>query len=379
MTGNCLIQSKKKKCLFLALGTLSLCCLVYFSSFFFKQDPASKHLLITSWMIDQIREDLAPFEAEKIKRSLIYATMQKMPPHEGFLHIKIQKGTVSSSSEEYFPVSDQIRARHIQRFFHSLAKKYRLPDVELLICVKDAYDDQIPIPVPVCVFAKKTSSTRKVLIPDFEALTSKVNKRLSLYTKAAQEHPWSSKKATIFWRGATSGGIYEKDNYLQFPRVKLVFLSQEHPDWLDAAFTVLCQSSPVVLETILQKSRPLSPYVSIPDHFAFKYLIDIDGNSCTYERCRWILVSNSTLLKPFSHNIQWYYKALQPGVHYVPLKEDLSDLETTYAWLKDHDGEAKKIADAGHDLGLAIFSQEAIQKYCATLLYEYSKIYRGNE
>lgn len=364
-----------KKYLYLCFATLSisLFCLFQFSGSFFKLDHASTQ----SWAIDQIRGDLAPFAAGGIRKSDVYATMQNRAPKEGFLHVKIQKGKTSFSSDQYFSSSERTRAKHIRNFFNSLVKRYRFPDVEFLICLLDAYDDRDPVSVPVWVFAKRDSTLGNVLIPDFEALNP--SKRLAQYKQSVADHPWKTKKDTIFWRGATTGGIYEMDNYLQFPRVKLVFLSKEHPEWLDAAFTVLCQSSKEVLDTILRLSRPLSSYVGIPDHFAFKYLIDIDGNSCTYARCRWILLSNSALLKPFSHNIQWYYKALQPYVHYIPLAEDLSDLELTYEWLRTHDDEVHRIADEGRLLGLSIFSRDAIEDYFAALIYEYSQLYRADD
>ena len=342
---------------------------------FLKKAPSSIDLLSQEWARNQIREDLTPFLETGIKKSNIYATMRKIPPKEGFLHVKIQSGAASFSSDDYIPAG--ARSKHMKKFFKSLAKQYQLPDVEFVICLMDAYDDQEELPVPVFVFAKRDSSARNVLIPDFEALDP--NKRLAQYKKAAADHPWKEKKDVVFWRGATTGGMYEIDNYLQFPRVKLVLLSKQHPEWLDAAFTLLCQGPPAVFKKILEQSRPLAPSVKIPDHFAFKYLIDIDGNSCTYERCRWILLSNSTLLKPFSHNIQWYYKALQPYVHYLPLKEDLSDLQGAYEWLKTHDAEAQRIADEGRNLGLSIFSKQAIEEYFATLIYEYSRLYRKAE
>lgn len=163
-------------------------------------------------------------------------------------------------------------------------------------------------------------------------------------------------------------------NYLNFPRVKLVFLSHECLPWLDAAFTSYCQSSQEVLDFIIAQSRPLAPYVCMEDHFSYKYLIDIDGNSCTYSRCRWILLSNSTLLKPDSSNVQWYYKALQPWVHYIPLRADLSDLPDMYAWLQSHETEAHQVALSGQCLGHRIFSEEAIEDYAVTLLCEYGKL-----
>ena len=38
---------------------------------------------------------------------------------------------------------------------------------------------------------------------------------------------------------------------------------------------------------------------------------------------------------------------LEPFVHYIPLKEDLSDLNETMHWVRDHPNEVKAIAERG--------------------------------
>ncbi len=328
------------------------------------------------WMSDQIHEDLSPFKEQGIKKSALKAVMQKTPATSLFVYISIRKNTVSFTFDS--PTVDaqaKPRLLAIQEFFQSLVKTRSLPDVDFLISLHDSFDEELP--VPLFVFAKNASIKSSILMPDFEALSHQKSllKHCSQYAK---DYPWQKKRDVVFWRGSTTGGIYGMDNYLQFPRVKLVALSSAHPDWLDAGFTNLCQAPPEVLQYVLEKTRPLCPHLSMKDHFAYKYLIDIDGNSCTYSRCRWILLSNSTLLKPASPNIQWYYKALIPYVHYVPLKEDLSDLSIIYSWLKNHESKARAIAEQGRKLGESLFSKEGIENYIVALLHEYSLIQKNN-
>ena len=38
---------------------------------------------------------------------------------------------------------------------------------------------------------------------------------------------------------------------------------------------------------------------------------------------------------------------LQPWVHYIPLNQDLSDVEEKMQWVMDHDDEARRIAEKG--------------------------------
>ena len=85
-------------------------------------------------------------------------------------------------------------------------------------------------------------------------------------------------------------------------------------------------------------------------------------------------MSNSTLIKPDSENIQWYYKALQSGTHYVPVQADYTDLPEVYQWLKTHDKEAEQIAKQGQTLANSIFSKKELERYVVTLLNEYAQI-----
>ena len=41
---------------------------------------------------------------------------------------------------------------------------------------------------------------------------------------------------------------------------------------------------------------------------------------------------------------EWYTKYLQPYVHYIPVSEDLHDLNATMHWIQDHPVEVHAIA-----------------------------------
>ena len=44
---------------------------------------------------------------------------------------------------------------------------------------------------------------------------------------------------------------------------------------------------------------------------------------------------------------QWFYDRLEPWVHYVPIKRDLSDLEAKVNWLRANDDKARAISQQG--------------------------------
>ena len=328
------------------------------------------------WMLDQIQEDLKPFKKNGVNGSHLKQFVQQASSHNLLVHIKIRKGKVFSySPAAVIHTEIESRLNIVHQFFKALAKDYKIPNIDFVVTLHDGVSfngEDFNADLPLFSFAKNKQCP-SILMPDFEAL-SECNENLKICEEASKAYPWKTKKEVIFWRGATTGGLFEIGNYLQFPRSKLVLLSRQNPQWLDAAFTALVQSTPDVYNLLLAQTRPLAEHTPIKNHFAYKYLMDVDGNSCTYSRCRWILLSNSVLIKPDSKNIQWYYKALKPWVHYVPVQSDFKDLEGKFKWLILHDAIAFKIANQGQILGKLIFSKREIDRYMVTLLNEYSNI-----
>jgi len=191
----------------------------------------------------------------------------------------------------------------------------------------------------------------------------------------SNKHPWEKKAPQAFWRGATSGGHLTLANWDQFARTKLVLLSLKHPHELDARINKFVQCDAEVPELLKAKGMQGSTVDQI-DHLKYKYLVDVDGNTCTFERCFWELLSNSLLLKQETPNIQWYYGALKPYEHYVPVKKDLSDLLEKLAWAKAHDREAKQIAANATAFVKQNLNTEDSFVYMAYLLQEYAKLQR---
>ncbi len=65
---------------------------------------------------------------------------------------------------------------------------------------------------------------------------------------------------------------------------------------------------------------------------------------CTYCGYQWRLLSNSLALKQESDEIQWFYIALKPYEHYIPIKNDMSDLLEIIEWARKNDDKCKKIS-----------------------------------
>ena len=72
--------------------------------------------------------------------------------------------------------------------------------------------------------------------------------------------------------------------------------------------------------------------------YQYKYQITLDGTVAAY-RLPYILAGDALVLKQDSEYYEHFYKDLEPWVHYVPIKRDLSDLLEKLKWAKSHDSE----------------------------------------
>ena len=86
-------------------------------------------------------------------------------------------------------------------------------------------------------------------------------------------------------------------------------------------------------------------YFQFDEQLRYKYIVSADGHTAAWLRIFTILQSNSVMLWINTAKYQWFYDRLEPWVHYVPLKRDLSDLEEKISWLRANDDKARGIAE----------------------------------
>tara|TARA_A100001035_G_C27641747_1_gene434926 strand:- start:479 stop:850 length:372 start_codon:yes stop_codon:yes gene_type:complete len=79
------------------------------------------------------------------------------------------------------------------------------------------------------------------------------------------------------------------------------------------------------------------------DMLKYKYQLSFEGN-CGATDLIWKLSSNSVVImkKPILES--WTMEGLlKPYVHYIPLKDDLSELDKIIQWCKDNDEKCQEI------------------------------------
>ena len=324
------------------------------------------------WVTTQIRKDLERYVVAGISAEMLddgfydgYAKEYNLAR----FHIKNRHVTFSIDER-------QLTSRQFSELLAAIQKLNQvipLPDVDFIVSLQDGFDNDPTLPIcPWFVFSKTIDNTRHILIPDFKALTGYSRLRQMIQAGNAA-HPWREKEAKAFWRGSTAGGFLTASTWNQIARSQLVLLSLKYPGDLDARFNHVIQCSTDVPK-IMKNRGMVSGTVSRGDHLTYKYLVDVDGNSCSFERCFWLLLSNSLVIKQQSPNIQWYYGALEPYKHYLPIKQDLTDLKEKIEWARQHDDEAQKIAMQASQFVEENLSNEDILVYFYHLLKAYAAL-----
>ncbi len=319
------------------------------------------------WMVRQIQKDLAPF-SEGITQRMIDEGFRGRKIHEfSLVRFTIQDRHITVAHDE-----KNENRRHFRELVEAIRKVnewVELPDADFIVSLEDGFGDNPGIG-PAFVFAKRENAKGLILIPDINALAGYGRLR-QMIPDANGKIGWDQKRAKCFWRGSNTGGYSTLANWDRLDRTRLVLLSLAHGDQLDARFNHVVQCDPEIPSLMKQKGM-VAPSVSRPDHLKYKYLVDVDGNSCSFERYFWLLLSNSLVLKQVSPNVQWYYGALEPYQHFVPVKGDLSDLLEKIEWAKTHDEEARLIAERATQFVYDHLSPEDTLLYLSLLIREYA-------
>jgi hypothetical protein len=333
------------------------------------------------WMLEQINHDLEPFHEqlcsdfldeifEAIKDPWYLVRMRITNSHLTF-----ETSNTSKNYELIFPILNTLQNLH-----HTIP----LPDLDMIMTCHDGYDYNrdgtvtvkgkvFPITaMPIFAIAKRKEDPGMILMPDWYACEDFYPNKTQIL-KGNQKYKWESKIPRVFFRGANSG-LLDGVDWRNLPRVKLVDLSLKRPDLVDARFPYLLhRGDDSDMQNIMAKEGMMGDYVPIKDSLKYRYLIDIDGFTANTPRVALFLHSNSVLFKQLSNDMLWYFGALKPYVHLIPVEKDLSDLIDKIEWARTHDDECKKISNNANDLASQALTQGAVYFYFYRLLEAYAK------
>ncbi|MFH4699499.1 glycosyl transferase family 90 [Vibrio alginolyticus] len=125
--------------------------------------------------------------------------------------------------------------------------------------------------------------------------------------------------------------------------------SQEHPEW--------------------QKE-----FMSIQDQLKYKFIICLEGNDVA-TNLKWAMSSNSVVVTPKMRFETWFMEGtLQPGVHYVEVKDDWSDFDEKINYYLENPDKAETMIENAHR-HVAQFQDEQLESLiCIKTLEKYFKL-----
>lgn len=225
-----------------------------------------------------------------------------------------------------------------------------------------------------------------ILMPTYEDWIRVQNNENKWFPKSRQVYNdnifnmnWNEKKPIAVFRGSSTGeGIDSSKNQ----RLKLAEISslneidEDNLPYLDAGITKwnfrpkkLINSPYLQNIEVKELKFDLVNKLTPLEQSSFKYIIHVDGHVSAF-RLAYELSINSVILIVKSKWQCWFSKFLVPYVHYVPIKEDLSDLIEQVKWCKKNDDKCEIIAKNAKEFYNKFLSKDGILDYFQKLLID---------
>ncbi|CAE8606692.1 unnamed protein product [Polarella glacialis] len=317
--------------------------------------------------------------------------------------IDMKDGDVRGCDESHAcPDFDCSYMRAFVKTVRTIQRINPLPDVKIVMNAGDLtmdYTGEIP------VFTRTgTRWTNTVALPfEWQLDPFQCQSKMMIATRASENAPWERRAAKLSWRGSisncripgcriaaaadgdaqaweTCGRLQEgqardctwnMSTWLKMPRGRLVWLSRFNAA-IDAKFVLHPKlKMDEDLEQFLQNEGLIAEHREVRWDAFFKYHIAIDGDSAP-DRLYWQLFMGSVVIIQESvwQEIIGVIGPLEPFVHFVPVRYDLSDLSEKVAWLQQNDVEARQIALRG-----VAFAQQHLT--CDGILYYVDRLLRA--
>lgn len=183
--------------------------------------------------------------------------------------------------------------------------------------------------------------------------------------------PFAQKDNRLIWRGATTGVF--RPWYPGMPYASRYYVAglRDDPD-LDVGYSEIVQISPDTSDIPVEALRmKLRPPLTIEQQLRSKFLLSLEGNDVA-TGLKWMLFSNSTVVMPRPTCETWACEGeLVPYEHYVPVKDDLSDLRQVHDWCLANLGACEEIAQNGKRFIARFLDRQTEDRLCRRIVAAY--------
>lgn len=116
------------------------------------------------------------------------------------------------------------------------------------------------------------------------------------------------------------------------------------------------------------------PFLTIKEQMAYRYIVSVEGRDVA-TNLKWIMSSQSLCFMPRPTYETWYMEgSLQPGVHYVGLRDDFEDLGDKIAYYNENMDEAEEIVANANDHFRQFFNSKKEELCQLAVLYKYLRL-----
>ena len=172
------------------------------------------------------------------------------------------------------------------------------------------------------VFAKDVDDKYPCLIPD-PYMIDNYGGRLAI----RDDREFEKKESKIMFAGCTTGSMDPAQNQ----RLQLCEWSLANRGFADFRITNVVQMREADVRKVYARFDDML-MAPIPQQaqYAYKYLLNLDGNTACWDRLMWIASSKSLAFKYNSKHVLWYYPLFQEGTHFMGVDKDTMLQKFTY-------------------------------------------------
>jgi len=191
-------------------------------------------------------------------------------------------------------------------------------------------------------------------------------------TASADPIKWQDKDPVLFFAGTTTGSRNPADN----ARIRAcLWGSTQRSEATRMYITNIAQMS---VEDILKcYPQPLfqsichAP-VPVEEHFKYRYIANIVGNTACWSRVPMIMASGSVMVHVHHSDATWYYPLLREGRHYVGAQSvHPEDMNRALKFCLTYDKQCRQMVSEANALSRELFESTAvINTYTSELLQE---------
>jgi hypothetical protein len=315
---------------------------------------------------------------------------------------KIQVPHGTSFRTEFIPTEGDSNVGNVKNMFEELCATRNIPDIEFFINRRDfplltrdgtepynnIWDGFIPLvshnyPKYSPILSMSTADVYADLaMPTWEDWARVQSQEGIWFPKSCRDYnetfnkDWDSKMPIAVFRGGTTGcGTTPETN----PRLKIAEISaKQNPDdiYLNAGITNWNLRPRKIqgqkyLQTIDLKSLGfnLVPKMSPKEQSNYKYIVNIPGHVAAFRLSVELNMGSVVLLVDSPWKL-WYSNLLIPYKHYVPVKQDLSDLISQIKWCRENDDKCREIVKNAQDFFDTYLQKDGILDFMQKMLVD---------